>query len=71
MIIQDIRHDGISVDLDLEDLRLLRLALLSAKPAQLTAGDPIKRSAIDTLGAAIHAAVVACEALPAGEEVQK
>ena len=63
MVFEDIRHIRISVDFDLEDLKLLREVLLSFDP-HLIGMDTMKYAAFSAMGAAFHAAVVACEALP-------
>jgi len=63
MVFAEIRNIGISVDFDLEDLKLLREVLL-AFDLHLAGTDPTKYAAFAAMGAAFHAAVVACEALP-------
>jgi|WetSurMetagenome_2_1015567.scaffolds.fasta_scaffold10865_7 hypothetical protein len=63
MIIEDITEAGISVNLDLPDVKLLRDVLASFDP-HLAGADDMKYIALTAMGAAFHAAAVACEAMP-------
>lgn len=66
MVIEEIRKVGIAVALDVEDVKLLRDALLSLEPRfqNDTGIEGVKWAALSSMGAAFHASVVACEALP-------